>query len=129
MAAFTPKKVSKVSPGVVDGIDDAIFSVKDIEKGSFAVASTKKELKQLMRSHADVVYDEKKGKLYFNENGEAKAGVPRRWVDCLPSSKASQNSVLSSLMGFQLTAMPSLVVVETKAKETPKIRLLLTGKH
>ena len=72
MAEFNAQKVIKVSPGVVDGIDDAIFSVKDIEKGSFAVASTKKELKQLMRSDADVVYDEKKGKLYLNDNGTAK---------------------------------------------------------
>jgi len=72
MAEFNAQNVIKVSPGVVDGIDDAIFSVKDIEKGSFAVASTKKELKQLMKSDADVVYDEKKGKLYLNDNGTAK---------------------------------------------------------
>ena len=72
MAAFTAKKVTKVDLGVVDGIDDAIFSVKDIEKGSFAIASSKKELKALMKSDAAVVYDEKKGKLYLNENGTAK---------------------------------------------------------
>ena len=36
--------------------------------GSFAIASSKKELKALMRSNADVVYDGKKGKLYLNDN-------------------------------------------------------------
>ena len=53
---------------------------------------------------------------------------------CLRRRKESQNPVLITLMVFQLTAMPSLVVVEatvleTKAKEIPKIRLLLTEKH
>ena len=68
MAAFTPKKVSKVK-----GFDaDASYSVEGTDGGSFAIASSKKELKQLMTSDAAVVYDEKKGKLYLNENGEAK---------------------------------------------------------
>ena len=68
MAAFTPKKVSKVK-----GVDaDASYSVEGVDGGSFAIASSKKELKQLMTSDADVVYDEKKGKLYLNENGTAK---------------------------------------------------------
>ena len=48
---------------------------------------------------------------------------------CLRRRKESQNPVLITLMVFQLTAMPSLVVVETKAKGTPRIRLLLTEKH
>ena len=68
MAEFTPKKVSKVK-----GVDaDASFSIDGLDNGSFAIASNKKELKQLMKSDADVVYDEKKGKLYLNENGTAK---------------------------------------------------------
>ena len=68
MAAFTPKKVSKVK-----GVDaDASYSVEGVDAGSFAIASSKKELKQLMTSDADVVYDEKKGKLYLNDNGTAK---------------------------------------------------------
>merc|ERR1711965_294299 len=68
MAAFTAKKVSKVK-----GVDaDASYSVEGTVGGSFAVASSKKELKTLMRSDADVVYDEKKGKLYLNDNGTAK---------------------------------------------------------
>ena len=68
MAAFTPKKVSKVK-----GFDaDASYSVEGVDAGSFAIASSKKELKQLMTSDADVVYDEKKGRLYLNDNGTAK---------------------------------------------------------
>ena len=67
MAAFTPKKVSKVK-----GVDtDASYSVESADGGSLAIASNKKELKQLMTSDAAVVYDEKKGKLYLNDNGTA----------------------------------------------------------
>ena len=68
MAAFTPKKVSKVK--AFDA--DASYSVEGADGGSFAIASSKKELKQLMTSNADVVYDEKKGRLYLNDNGTAK---------------------------------------------------------
>ena len=65
---FNAKKVSKVK-----GVDaDASYSVEGADGGSFAIASSKKELKALMRSDAAVVYDEKKGKLYLNENGTAK---------------------------------------------------------
>ena len=53
MAEFTAKKVSKVK-----GVDaDESYSVEGADGGSFAVASSKKELKQLMKSDADVVYD------------------------------------------------------------------------
>ena len=52
--------VSKVK--VVD--PDASYSVKGTDGGFFAFASSKKDLKALMKSDADVVYDEKKGKLY-----------------------------------------------------------------
>ena len=66
MPEFTPKKVSKVK-----GVDaDASYSVEGTDGGSFAIASNRKELKQLMKSDADVVYYEKKGKLYLNENGK-----------------------------------------------------------
>ena len=68
MAEFNAKKVSKVK-----GVDaDASYSVEGADGGSFAIASSKKELKALMKSDADVVYDEKKGKLYLNDNGTAK---------------------------------------------------------
>ena len=65
---FNAKKPSKVK--AVD--PDASYSVEGTDGGSFAIASTKKELKQLMKSDAEVVYDESKGKLFFNENGTAK---------------------------------------------------------
>ena len=69
MAAFTAKKVSKVK-----GVDpDASFSIDGLDNGSFAIASSKKELKRLMKSDADVVYYEKKGKLYLYENGTAES--------------------------------------------------------
>ena len=63
-------KVSKVK----DHHGDAIYSVDELGsfEGSFAIASSKKELKQLMKSDAEVVYDESKGKLYLNDNGSAK---------------------------------------------------------
>ena len=68
MAEFNAKKVSKVK-----GIDpDDSYSVEGADGGSFAVASSKKELKQLMKSDADVVYDERKGKLFLNDNGTKK---------------------------------------------------------
>ncbi|MDA7622283.1 hypothetical protein N8657_00805 [bacterium] len=53
---------------------DAIYSVDELGAfdGSFAIASSKKELKQLIKSDANVVYDASKGKLYLNENGTAK---------------------------------------------------------
>ena len=59
---------------VKDHNGDAIYSVDKLSsfEGSFAIASSKKELKQLMTSDADVVYDESKGKLYLNDNGTAK---------------------------------------------------------
>ena len=63
-------KVSKVK----DHHGDAIYSVDELGsfEGSFAIASSKKELKALMKSDADVVYDESKGRLYLNDNGTAK---------------------------------------------------------
>ena len=57
MPDFNAKKVSKVK--AVD--PDASYSVEGTEGGSFAIASSKKDLKALMKSDADVVYDEKKG--------------------------------------------------------------------
>jgi len=68
MAEFNAQKVSKVK--AVDA--DASFSVEGTDGGTFAIASSKKELKQLMKSDADVVYDQSKGKLFLNDNGTAK---------------------------------------------------------
>ncbi len=71
MADFNAQKVTKVSKSAAAD-PDASFSVEGIDDGTFAIASSKKELKQLMKSDADVVYDERKGKLYFNDNGAKK---------------------------------------------------------
>jgi len=68
MLEFSAKKPSKVK--AVD--PDASYSIEGTDGGSFAIASNKKELKALMKSDADVVYDESKGKLYLNDNGTAK---------------------------------------------------------
>ena len=75
MVAFTPKKVSKVK--AVDPDASYSIEVQSIDGGgcrisSCAIASSKKELTALMKSDADVVYDESKGKLYLNDNGTAK---------------------------------------------------------
>ena len=71
MAEFNAQKVTKVSKGAA--VDpDASLSVEGTDGGTFAIASSKKELKQLMKSDADVVYDERKGKLFLNDNGKAK---------------------------------------------------------
>ena len=68
MLEFNAKKVSQVK-----AFDpDARYSVEGTDGGSFAIASSKKELKALMKSDAEVVYDESKGKLFLNENGTAK---------------------------------------------------------
>ena len=76
MAEFNAKKVIKVDAGVVDGWDgEAVFSVKGTDDGTFAIASSKKELKQLMKSDADVVYFESKGQLFLNENGAKKVAT------------------------------------------------------
>ena len=71
MAEFTAQKVTKVAKGIAVE-PDASFSVEGIDGGTFTIASSKKELKQLMKSDADVVYDERKGKLFLNDNGSKK---------------------------------------------------------
>ena len=71
MAEFNAQKVTKVSKSAAAD-PDASFSVEGTDGGTFAIASSKKELKQLMKSDADVVYDERKGKLFLNDNGTAK---------------------------------------------------------
>ena len=68
IVAFSAKR-----PARLKTLDpDADILVAGLEEGSFAVASHKKRLKQLMKSDADVVYDETTGRLYRNANGVAK---------------------------------------------------------
>ena len=64
-SAKKPSKVKRLDP-------DALIHIDGTDGGSFAIATTKKELKALMKSDADVVYDESKGKLYLNDNGTGK---------------------------------------------------------
>jgi len=68
MTEFNAQKISKVKAFN----PDASFTVGGTDGGTFAIASSKKELQQLMKSDADVVYGEKKGKLFLNDNGTAK---------------------------------------------------------
>ena len=46
----------------LDNKDDLLFSS----------ARSKKELKELQKSNSDIIYDQSKGKLYFNQNGNEK---------------------------------------------------------
>ena len=103
MAEFTAKKVSKIK--AVD--PDASYSIEGTDGGTFAIASSKKDLKALMKSDADVVYDESKGKLYLNDNGTAKGwgakklggllarfkGKPELTADNFEGLSAHQDSV------------------------------------
>ena len=76
MTEFNAQKVSKSAAAD----PDASFSVEGTDGGTFAIASSKKELKQLMKSDADVVYDEREGRLFLNANGRARVGETRRLV-------------------------------------------------
>ena len=71
LTATKPSKVKAIDP-------DASFSVEGTDGGSFAIASNRKELKALMKSNADVVYDAIKAKLYLNDNGTAKGWGPKK---------------------------------------------------
>ena len=47
---------------------DELFNIKEIDHGVFTVARTKKHLRKLMGSRADVIYFQNKGELYLNAN-------------------------------------------------------------
>ena len=70
---FSAKKPSKVK----SFDSDALIHVDATEGGIFAIARSKKELKALMKSDANVVYDASKGKLFLNDNGTAKGWVAK----------------------------------------------------
>ena len=100
MAEFNAKKVTKVDAGVVDGIDGAVFSVEGADGGSFAIASSKKELKALMKSDAEVVYDESKGKLYLNDNGTAQGWGAKKVGGLLASFKGKPELTADNFEGL-----------------------------
>ena len=96
IAEFNAKKVSKVK--AVD--PEANYSVEGTDGGSFAIASTKKELKQLMKSDAEVVYDESKGKLFFNENGTAKGWGAKKVGGLLAKFKSKPELTADNFEGL-----------------------------
>ena len=109
MAAFTPKKVSKVK--AVDA--DASYRVEGADGGSFAIASSKKELKALMKSDADVVYDEKKGKLYLNANGEEKGWGKKKVGGLIAKFKSKPELSAESFDGLSAHSDEDYVELET----------------
>ena len=96
MAEFNAKKPSKVK-----AIDpDASYSVEGTNGGTFAIASTKKELKALMKSDAEVVYDESKGKLFLNDNGTAKGWGAKKIGGLVASFKGKPELTADNFEGL-----------------------------
>ena len=83
MPEFKAQKVSKLKAAD----PNASYSVDGTGGGSFASASNKKDLKQLMKSDAKVVYDEKIGKLVFKENGTAEGWGVKKVGGLIDKSK------------------------------------------
>ena len=67
---------------------------------TFAVASTKKELKQLKKSDADIVYDERKGKLYLNGNGAEKGWGSKAIGGLIAKVKGKPQITADDVTGF-----------------------------
>ena len=101
MTEFNAQKVAKVSKSAAAD-PDASFSVEGTDGGTFAIASSKKELKQLMKSDADVVYDERKGKLFLNDNGTKKGWGAKKVGGLVAKFKGKPK--LSADLFDQLTA-------------------------
>jgi hypothetical protein len=91
-------KVSKIK----NHHGDAIYSVDELGsfEGSFAIASSKKELKALMKSDAEVIYDESKGKLYLNDNGTAKGWGVKKEGGLLASFKGKPELTADNFEGL-----------------------------
>ena len=99
-------KLPKRLPSWLQGVEDQGGSVElqldaDLgEDATFAVASTKKELKQLKKSGADIVYDERKGKLYLNGNGEAKGWGSKAMGGLIAKVKGKPQVSANDVTGF-----------------------------
>ena len=70
------------------------------EDKTFAVASTKKELKQLKTSDADIVYDERKGKLFLNGNGADKGWGSKAIGGLIAKVKGKPQITADDITGF-----------------------------
>ena len=104
LSARKPSRIKKIAP-------DALFHVDGIETGSFAIANSKKQLRSLMRSAVDVVYDQKKGKLYLNSNGEAKGWGKRKvggLIAKLKSKPSLTDEQFEGLDAFESDALTGL---------------------
>ena len=71
------------------------------EDRTFAVASTKKDLKQLKKSDADIVYDERKGNLYLNGNGEKKGWGSKAVGGLIAKVKGKPQITADDVTGFE----------------------------
>ena len=60
----------------------------------------KKELKELQKSGADIVYDERKGKLYLNGNGEAKGWGSKAIGGLIAKVKGKPQVSANDVTGF-----------------------------
>ena len=68
--------------------------------GAFAIATSKKELKQVIKGEADVVYEESKGKLYFNANGKKKGWGKKKKSGLLANFKGKPELNAENFEGF-----------------------------
>ena len=96
MPEFNAKTVSKVK--ALDA--DASYSVEGADGGSFAIASNKKELKALMTSEADVVYDSSKGRLFLNNNGTAKGWGSKKVGGLVATFKGKPELTANQFLGL-----------------------------
>ena len=70
------------------------------EDATFSVAATKKDLKQLKKSDADIVYDERKGKLFFNGNGAEKGWGSKAIGGLIAKVKGKPQVTADDITGF-----------------------------
>ena len=70
------------------------------EVATFSVAATKKDLKQLKKTDADIVYDERKGKLFLNGNGAEKGWGSKAIGGLIAKVKGKPQVTADDITGF-----------------------------
>ena len=70
------------------------------EDATFSVAATKKDLKQLKKTDADIVYDERKGKLFLNGNGAEKGWGSKAIGGLIAKVKGKPRVSADDITGF-----------------------------